>query len=218
MVGVPANEAKLTMPQLGLAKVAVLPLAKADVAFREEREAIVHNAIRFSLDAARALHEIHFYRDGVLWKNEFASFEEYCRAKWGYGRSQAYRLVQTGEVLLDLAAAQKSESTIVDRLPQNEAQLRPLLAVPKEKRAQAWMEVVDKTEPTKLTALAVKRAVKPYLPEPAKPEFSSSKRAGAAYKGVESLLKRLGDAIEGTPEEAELRKHLNEMHRIVRAT
>jgi len=33
-------------------------------------------------------------RDLRLYKREYGTFDEYCRAKWGCGRRQAYRLIE----------------------------------------------------------------------------------------------------------------------------
>ena len=33
-------------------------------------------------------------RDLRLYKREYGSFDEYCRAKWGCGRQRAYRLIK----------------------------------------------------------------------------------------------------------------------------
>ena len=41
-------------------------LTSADTAYRDEREALVTAAVRSGIAAAKALHEIHAYRDGIL--------------------------------------------------------------------------------------------------------------------------------------------------------
>jgi hypothetical protein len=33
-------------------------------------------------------------RDQRLYRREFGSFDDYCRAKWGCGRQRAYRLIK----------------------------------------------------------------------------------------------------------------------------
>jgi len=33
-------------------------------------------------------------RDQRLYRREYGSFEEYCRAKWGCGRQRAYQLIK----------------------------------------------------------------------------------------------------------------------------
>jgi hypothetical protein len=37
-------------------------------------------------------------RDLRLYRREYGTFEEYCRAKWGCGRQQAYRLIKAAAV------------------------------------------------------------------------------------------------------------------------
>ena len=43
------------------------------------------------LEMGLALGEI---RDLRLYRRDYGSFEEYCRAKWGCGRQQVYRLIK----------------------------------------------------------------------------------------------------------------------------
>ena len=61
---------------------------------------IAHNQERFC-QIGRALKEI---RDGRLYKQAlFETFEAYIRARWDIGRSQAYRLITSYEVIRNLS-------------------------------------------------------------------------------------------------------------------
>lgn len=85
-------------------------LSVTDREYLSEREAIVDEGLKAGIAAARALHEIHGYNGGILWRGEFGSFEAYCRARWDYGKSHSYRLVDCGGFVQDL----ESQSPIGD--------------------------------------------------------------------------------------------------------
>jgi len=156
-------------------------LSAEDIAYRQKREAIVTTAVKASIAAAKALYEIFSYCGGVLWKADFSSFEEYCRAKWGYQKSQGYRLLETGGFIIDL---EKSHSPIGECMPQNEGQLRPLFAnVPKELRLECWKEMVQCNPPVELNYKIVDAEVRKFLSakgiktKPSKPAKSTEKPA-----------------------------------------
>lgn len=84
-------------------------------------------------DVGQALLEI---RDGRLYRDSHATFESYCSERWEFSRQRAYQLI---------GAAQTVElmSTAVDTPPTTERQIRPLLTVPEDQRADVWCEVVE---------------------------------------------------------------------------
>lgn len=138
----------------------VLNLTSADLAYRDEREAIVSRALSSNLEAARALHEIFAYNNGAIWRQEHRSFEDYCRAKWGYGKSHAYRLQECGDFV-----SQLKQSPIGDSLPLNENQVRPLLVLPKEMRVECWTGLIAKNGKNPLSGGIVAKATKAFAAE-----------------------------------------------------
>ena len=137
-------------------------LSVDDLAYRKEREAVVTAGVNSCIAAGRALFEIKTYHDGALWK-EFHSFEEYCRAKWNYQKSQAYRLVDTGEFITDLETGHSPRG---ENLPVNEGQVRPLLAnVPRELRVECWQQIVKEKPSAELTSTIVGTEVRKFLME-----------------------------------------------------
>lgn len=83
------------------------------------------------LEIGRALAEINRLR---LYKTEggFSSFDDYCRERWDFGRSYAYRLIQIAEVV-------ETVSTIVDG-PLNQAQASVLVGLPPEVQREVVAE------------------------------------------------------------------------------
>lgn len=140
---------------------ALVPLTKQERRYLKDREKIVSTGVRASIAAAKALCEIHGYEGGRLWSREFPTFEAYCRARWEYGKSHSYRLVDCGNFVVDLEReAKESQSPSGDWLPRNEGQIRPLLALPKQHRVACWKEIVAETEPAKVTSIMVSRKTK----------------------------------------------------------
>src|ERR1041385_3786569 len=76
-------------------------------------------------------------RDHRLYRTEHSTFETYCRLKWQFGRAYAYRLITAAEVVACV-------STIGDiPLPENEAQVRPLIGLTQEQTKKVWIEAVS---------------------------------------------------------------------------
>lgn len=94
-------------------------------------------------------------RDGKLWMagGKYASFEAYCKTRWGWNKSYAHQITQSAAVVKNLSA-------IADK-PKNEAQARPLAKLPESEQADAWEEAVEeaKAEGKKPTAAKVQEVV-----------------------------------------------------------
>ncbi len=134
-----------------------------------------------------------------------------------YGKSQAYRLVQTGDIYLELESSRLTQSTKVElTLPRTGSQLRPLQALPKEKLAEAWWSLVKSTVPVELTARVVARHVKTLLPKTVDNDGGESKRPVARLSEVEDLLSTLERAIDGMPNAPEIQKHIKAIRRLGR--
>jgi len=82
---------------------------------------------------AKAMYEI---RKGRLYREKFKSFRQYCEEHCGFTRSHGDRMAKSGEVILEMTTMG------VAFMPQNERQVRKLVAKKKEKPTQ-----VKGTEP-----------------------------------------------------------------------
>ena len=139
----------------------LLSLEQADIRYLAEREEIVSSAVKSSIAASKALHEIKSYRNGALWKKDFRSFEHYMHAKWGYQKTHGYRLAEIGGFVAELVC---SNSPNGEKLPKNEGQLRALFAeVPKEHRVECWTAITAQKDPAELTGSIVAEEVKKFV-------------------------------------------------------
>jgi hypothetical protein len=74
-------------------------------------------------------------RNGKLYRAAHTTFDSYCKARWGFDRTYAHRLIEASETDAVLPIGNK---------PANESQARPLSALPKEERATAWEAVIER--------------------------------------------------------------------------
>ncbi len=95
-----------------------------------------------------ALREV---RDGRLYRELlFDTFEAYLKKRWDMSRSHAYRLIEASRVIDNL-------SPIGDILPENEAQLRPLVQLEPFDQRRIWRAFLSSG--AELTACNVRRFV-----------------------------------------------------------
>jgi hypothetical protein len=104
-----------------------------------------------------ALKEIH---DTKLYKEEYGTFDDFCRAELGIDRTYAYRLLKAADIKESVKNVANGD------ILANEAQLRALGAVPEERRE----EVLSKAaESGPVTAKSITEAAQDSEPEAARP-------------------------------------------------
>lgn len=124
-------------------------------------EALIARSQEHFCKTGRALKEI---RDSRLYRQAlFDTFEAYTRARWDMGRSQAYRLIKSYEVIHNL-------SPIGDILPANESQARPLAHLEPSEQRRTWKEFIKSG--IELTALNIKRFIDAQEPVNAPPDLT----------------------------------------------
>lgn len=118
----------------------------------ERLEGIIQKNLGSFLDMGRALMEIRdrkYYQD-VL---GFETFDAYCKAKWDFSRSYAYRLMDSASVI-DVV------SPIGDIQPATESQCRALAHLEPQQQREAWQQAVETAPDGKVTAAHVQKVVK----------------------------------------------------------
>jgi hypothetical protein len=119
---------------------------KAHLKALEKR--IEHGLMTFR-EVGEALLEI---RDKRLYRMDFDTFEQYCRARWDLDRGRAYQIMGAAEVVGALPPG---------KAPANEAQARelvPVFAQDPELAKRVWAEVSKGNEP--ITAPRIREAVR----------------------------------------------------------
>lgn len=94
-------------------------------------------------------------RDARLYRQDYATFESYCRERWGFARNYANKIITASEVVANLG-------TIVPTTPATESQARPLAKLPPERQPVAWQaaQATAAAEERPVTAKDVSRAVR----------------------------------------------------------
>lgn len=133
----------------------VLSLAEKDELGRQE--AVIDRGLRTFVEVGSALAAI---RDGKLYRSGYATFEEYCRERWGFARNYANKMIAAAEVVTGLG-------TVVPNVPVTERHARPLTTLPPEAQARVWQEAVETAPNGKVTAAHVQRVVNEFRTPPA---------------------------------------------------
>ena len=105
--------------ELGLG-VEVIELAQLSVEEEGDRLQLERRVERAFYEAGIALKEL---RDRRLYRSTHKTFEEYCRARFGYGRDAAYLKIGAAEVYENLDQIMPTNCRQIP-LPTNEYQLR----------------------------------------------------------------------------------------------
>lgn len=88
--------------------------------------------------AGSVLQDLIKIRDSRLYRQDYGTFEEYCRGRWEFTKSYANYLYK------QLAAAQTEKNictTVQKEIP--ERQLRPLTKLEPEQQKEAWQKAVE---------------------------------------------------------------------------
>jgi hypothetical protein len=96
-------------------------------------------------------------RDSELYRQDFKTFEDYCRQRWKMSRFYAHRLIDASEVFNNLLpignVADQYECPyrgavgkhICKYAPTHESQVRPLSKLEPEEQREAWKIATEKT-------------------------------------------------------------------------
>jgi hypothetical protein len=123
-----------------------------------ELETVIERGLQTFIEVGSALMEI---RNSRLYRQMYATFEEYCQERWDLRKSRIYQLMDAAEVVENLKS-----STIVELssgnipLPVNEAQARPLAKLEVELQRQAWQRAVETAPEGRITARHVETVVR----------------------------------------------------------
>lgn len=118
----------LTRPQPAYLR----PMTAADKKRRDELEEQIERSLMSWLEMGRALAVIH---EESLWRDKFPSFRAYMVARWSFKAARAMQIILAVPAYDDV-------HDVTDVIPQNEAQLRPLVSQPTPIRRRVWKETV----------------------------------------------------------------------------
>lgn len=105
-------------------------------------EATIERSLKTFVEVGTALMRI---RDGRLYRENYGTFEEYCRERWGFVASRARQLISASEVVANL-------ESVTNVTPANEAQARALSTLEPDIQPKVWEQSVATAPNGKLTA------------------------------------------------------------------
>ena len=120
-------------------------LSTADRCRLAQLEDIVEKGRGTFLEVGRALMEI---RDSRLYLERYATFEAYCKDRWGFTARRAGQIMLASDQASP-ARRGRTRNRGSEELPslpvRNQRQARELARVPDEQRAVVWREAIDRT-------------------------------------------------------------------------
>lgn len=125
-------------------------------------------------------------RQGRLYREQFSTFEDYCRQKWGFSKSHANRLIE--------AAIVASVLTPIGVKPRSESQLRPLTGLEPQEIPEAWKRAQRLVGSGEVTAKAVRLAAKELKREGTDPMRALSKHPVGENRPEDTALLLLNKA------------------------
>jgi hypothetical protein len=97
-------------------------------------------------------------REQRLFCPRYATFEAYCKERWGFGRTYAWRVMGAAERLKLLSPAESQK-------PSSEFQMRPFLKLKPEEFPVAWRKVLDNAQDGKVTSKLIGTLISTYIGE-----------------------------------------------------
>jgi hypothetical protein len=94
-------------------------------------------------------------RDERLYRQQHASFEDYCASRWSIHRSHAYRLIEAAQVATKLEMSPMGDTPA----PTRERQVRPLKGLEQDVARQAWVRANELSGGESPKAAHVEQAV-----------------------------------------------------------
>lgn len=206
----------MTRPTLAISLQKQSSLLPADRKLLTELETRVENSV---MEFCVALAQIRDHKDGIFWRDQYGSFPEYVRIRFGYSEQHAGRLAATGGFLLHLADKKSTAPR-----PISESQVRPLLnKLEPEHQVSCWEHITESKAPAELTRDVVEAEVAQYrrnLPkierkqERAKPKKKTNNKQAARERGHE-LVAKLRTATATLPQARDILKLLDRLEAIL---
>jgi predicted RNase H-like nuclease (RuvC/YqgF family) len=107
----------------------------------EELEVVIHGS---SWRIGEALLEI---RNDRLYRDEYSSFDAYCKERWGHNRAWADRLIKSVELIANFEKKVEEDlDPIGSTFPLNESQTRALRGLTPDQQIQVMREVIASGE------------------------------------------------------------------------
>ena len=146
-----------------------------------DNERVIAAGLATFVEVGAALMRI---RDERLYVDEYGTFEDYCRERWGFSRSRAHRLIEAAEIT-------EAVLPIGNIAPANEGQARELTGLDPETAAEV-MEAAAESGPVTAAGIRDARA-KVTGQQPTRPAEWTCPDCGGAFKVEHTHCDTCGD-------------------------
>lgn len=150
-----------------------------------ELETVIKKGWSTFLDVGTALLAINEKR---LYRDDYETFEVYCKERLGLSRPYAYSLMGSAEV-----NEQMSAIADIEIKPLTESQFRELIPVPEEKRVAAWKGALKLAGDKPVTAKFVRQAAAEFKSRKTGKPAKVAKKPSQASPDLQPALKLLDD-------------------------
>lgn len=200
----------------------IKPLSANEAARLGQLQEVVVENFQSFVKVGQALAEI---RDRELYREDFHTFERYCKHVFDIARGTAYRYIAAAEVVSNVSKLETS-GEIISMIPANEAQVRPLTLLKPEQQMAVWKAAVESAPRGKVTASHVAKVVKGYIGQEVKSKIRNAREKvdadqllGAEFRDAFQVF---ADRIEAardtgykTTSRLQIVKHLDALRAIV---
>jgi hypothetical protein len=161
------------------------PLSSGERRRRDECETIMCKGWDAFLEVGQALLTI---RNQRLYREQYATFDDYCRQRWEYSKTHANRLIDAAVVAAIL--------TPIGVKVNSESQLRSLSALSPKEIPDAWKRAEELAGGAQITAKIVRRAVEDFKTGPGPDPTLHVPRSTLPRRTTSSPALKLIDKIE----------------------
>jgi hypothetical protein len=157
-------------------------LTEAEVSQLAEHEQVIEHGVQTFYEVGRALLDI---RNRRLYRENFGTFEDYCRDRWGMDKRYANRTIE--------AAALVTQMGPIGPIPRTESQARELVGLPAEDARDVYREATDRSNghPTAATIREVRAEREP---EPS-PELLEQRHQEEIEEGRRRTMIHTAEAV-----------------------
>lgn len=149
----------------------IKPLSANEAARLGQLQKVIVDNFQSFVKVGQALAEI---RDRELYREEFRTFERYCKHVFDIARGTAYRYIAAAEVVSNVSKLETSGEIIL-MIPANEAQVRPLSLLKPDQQMAVWKAAVESAPKGKVTASHVAKVVKGYMGQEVKSKIRNAR-------------------------------------------
>lgn len=156
-------------------------------------EAVVNDGMATFMEVGEAITQI---RDRRLYRDDFATFEEYCSKKWNFTRGRAYQLITAYSVVKGMSSKKGTPP------PSSEYQARALNQAEPEDRDAVWDRAVEECDGEPPPAEKIKEILGKVYASAYNPELVEQVRR------EEGLAKKRGKECDAAREKGTAAWHL----------